>query len=454
MTESTMTMPGAFSCDTGCDFSRPVAIPSFYIPPSPSASSVLSSSISRTFSNPNLQCHKRPRLDPSRESLATPRLQRHGTFTSTYSFDAPSPATLVNTDYRIAGRPNTSTAEKLREEEQTPLEFEKDLRPNRYTLPTQPINDGYFPQTPSSTTLMSRKRQCSSSPRRTRSGLVHTVWTFTGDVAGKVFNFCWNTAFHGFHAGGGRGYHLCLGTPTVTSGLELEPKGEEDVFDAEYRRRGSTPIPGEFPDDNFIEDYMSRPQSHQVDETPTHFNDARDRSSLSGTWLMVNEPFDDREKSPARKRARPSTANMYARPMSRGSLPIAVRPRMPPRSSASGASYASARGTSLATHSPSQPQSSEGSTKHHKRSRSSIAQNRQSDLSASVSTPKSPEAIRFEKKLKKKDIKQDKSIARLNQQMQDMIREGQQALGARVEVVDDLDDGEDGTTEVPMANRW
>ena len=449
-----MTIPGAFSFDTGSDASRPVAIPSFYIPPSPSATSVLSSSISRTFSNPNLQCRKRPRLDRSRESLATPQLQCSGTFTSAYSFDAPSPATLVNTDYRIAGGLDTPSAEKLREEEQTPLEFDKFLRPNRYTRPTQPINDGYFPQTPSSTCLMSRKRPCSSSPRRTRSGLVHTVWTFTGDVAGKVFNFCWNTAFHGFHAGGGQGYHLSLGTPTVTSGLALKPKGEEDVFDAEYRGRGSTPIPGDFPDDNFIEDYMSRPQSHQVEDTPTQFNDARDRSSLSGTWVMVDEPFDDRDKSPARKRARPSTANMYARPMSRGSLPVSVRPRMPPKSSASGASYASARGTSPAIHSPSRPQSSEGSTKHHKRSQSSMAQNRQSDLSASVSTPKSPEVIRFEKKLKKKDLKQDKSIARLNQQMQDMIREGQQALGARVEVVDDLDGDEDGTAGGPMASRW
>ena len=449
-----MSMTGAFSFDTESGFSIPVARPSFYIPPSPSASSVLSSSVSRTFSNSNLQCRKRPRLDRSHDSVATPRLQRNGTFTSTYSFDAPSPATFVNTDYRLAGGLDTPTAEKLREEEQTPLEFEKDLRPNRYTLPAQPIDDGYFPQTPSSAKLASKKRLFSSSPRRIRSGLVHTVWTFTGDVAGKVINFCWNTAFHGFHAGGGRGYHLCLGTPTVTSGLELEPKGEEDVFDAEYRGRGSTPIPGEFPDDNFIEDYMSRPQSHQGNETPTQFNDARDRSSLSGTWVMVDEPFDDRDRSPARKRARPSSASMYARPMSRGSLPISVRPRLPPRSSVSGASYASPRGTNLATHSPSRPQSSEGSTKYHKRSRSSIAKSRQSDLSASVSTPKSPEVMRFQRKLKKKDVKQDQSLARLNQQMQDMIREGQEALGAKVEVVDDLDDEEDDTTEVSVVSRW
>ena len=60
-------------------------------------------------------------------------------------------------------------------------------------------------------------------------------------------------------------------------------------------------------------------------------------------------------------------------------------------------------------------------------------------MASTYNTPKSPEVGKFEKKLRKKDDRQDQSIKRLNQQMQDMIREAQQALGSRVEVVEDLD---------------
>ena len=441
-------MPGAFSFDCETEFSKPVARPSFYIPPSPSASSVLSSSITRTLSNPNLHCRKRPRIDSSRDSQRTPRgPRRTDTFTSTFSFGAPSPAPLVNVEYRLAGGLDTPTAEKLRHEEQAQYDFEQDLRPNRYTFPAQQPDNGYFPQTPSSADLASRKRLFPSSPSQARTGLVHTVWAFTGGVAGKVINFCWNTAFHGFHAGGGQGYHMQTGTPMVVSGAEVEVKRNDDVFDTEYQGRGLTPIPGGFPG-NFIEDYMSRPQSHQQLETPTQLKDT------GGNWVMVNEPYDDRETSPARKRARPSTA-MYSRPLSRGSLPISVRPRMPPRSSASGASYASPRGNSIAAHSQARPQSSEAFSKTHKRSRSSVAQTRHSGSDSANETPKSPEVLKFERKLRKKDVKQDRSITRLNQQMQDMIKEAQQALGSKVEVTDAIEDGDDESgTEISMVSRW
>lgn len=55
--------------------------------------------------------------------------------------------------------------------------------------------------------------------------------------------------------------------------------------------------------------------------------------------------------------------------------------------------------------------------------------------------------------MRKKDQRQDESLRRLNQQMQDMIKEAQQALGSKVEVVDDegYAEGTDGSSEV---GRW
>ena len=60
------------------------------------------------------------------------------------------------------------------------------------------------------------------------------------------------------------------------------------------------------------------------------------------------------------------------------------------------------------------------------------------------SVPASPEVRKFEQKLRRKEMKQDKTMNRFNAQLQAMIREGQQALGAKIEVVD----GDGTDTEV------
>jgi hypothetical protein len=67
-------------------------------------------------------------------------------------------------------------------------------------------------------------------------------------------------------------------------------------------------------------------------------------------------------------------------------------------------------------------------------------------VNVNVAQP-SPEVRKFEQKLRKKEAKQDQTMNRFNAQLQAMILEGQQALGAKVEVVDDagvdVDDDED-----------
>jgi hypothetical protein len=442
-----MTIPGAFALDYDDDSGKPIARATLYMPPSPSASSVLSHSISRTQSYQNSQSRKRPRLETTQNHHAsTPySLRRTDTSTTTFSLDAPSPAPLTNIDYRLAANYGTPINEKVQHEDWTPQEFEEDLRQNRYA---QQRDGGYFPHTPSSRVV---KRRFSASPRGS-PGWGHTVWQYTGGVAGKVINFCWTKAFNGFHAGGGQGYTMSLETPTVTGGDATAVNGSRDVFDDRYRARVGTPVPGGYPEENFIEDYMSRPQSHQQHETPTQFNDVGDRSSLRGNWVMVNEPYTDTEHSPVRKKARSSTAS---RPSSRPST--ATRPKMPARISASGASYASPRGSAFSTtQHTSRPTSSDGFVRQHKRSRSSIAHARQPDLNSEHNTPRSPEVVKFESKMRKRDQRQDRSIHRINQQIQDLIKEGQQTLGSRVEVDDEVDDEgyEEGREMTPEFGRW
>jgi hypothetical protein len=58
--------------------------------------------------------------------------------------------------------------------------------------------------------------------------------------------------------------------------------------------------------------------------------------------------------------------------------------------------------------------------------------------------------------MRKRDQRQDRSIHRINQQIQDLIKEGQQTLGSRVEVDDEVDDEgyEEGREMTPEFGRW
>ncbi len=65
-----------------------------------------------------------------------------------------------------------------------------------------------------------------------------------------------------------------------------------------------------------------------------------------------------------------------------------------------------------------------------------MASPRRQSSQVNVSQP-SPEVRKFEQKMRRKEAKQDHTMNRFNAQLQAMILEGQQALGSKVEVVDD-----------------
>ncbi|KIV84543.1 hypothetical protein PV11_00317 [Exophiala sideris] len=386
---------------------------------------------------------------PSRTlSRKRPRLDRHHrtseTQTQTPSHrEALSPPPFVNTNYRIAGGLDTPTALNFQNEEDAQqYEFEVDCRPNRYA---QNPTDSYFPCTPSEEYATS-KRNASRSPRE--GGWGKTVWALTGGVAGKVFNFCWNTTFKGFSAGGGNGYDVA-GTPNLTNSSDFWAGNEKDVFNDEYQyaghgpsrhQRDHTPIPGGFPDD-------------QESRRPATIRTTSD-------WVIVDEyPDQDRnsDASPVRKRSKATTASLHTSRSSTGLGTVTTRPRLTPRSASgrSSASYASPRSSSAAVPvvAPA-PVSKVESVKQHRRTVSSFQHQQPESRPGSraslasprrqSSVPASPEVRKFEQKLRKKEAKQDQTMNRFNAQLQAMIREGQEALCARIEVVD----GDGTDTEV------
>ncbi|OAL35098.1 hypothetical protein AYO20_05575 [Fonsecaea nubica] len=420
---------------------------------------------------------KRPRLDT--KSV----YNDDSTTTSDPSWrEALSPPPLVNTNYRIAGGLDTPTALDMQKEEDAhEFDYEADCRPNRYTnqKSLHPA-ESYFPQTPAPDRCRRNKRRLSPPAPPTKTW-GKTVWALTGGLAGKVFNFCWNTTFKGFYAGGGGGYTFDMGPADAgTSGMWTEIDAKNDVFrnadasnDAMRLVRERTPVPGGFPGNSpeFIEDYMSRLSVQPRQEntsTPSAIPD-QDSPSISryNSWVVVdgaNPGSPLTESSPVRKKSRASTANLYAsRPSSALRHPshTVSRPRLTPRSSThrSSASYASPRVSMCASTSsagPTQHQSwipvptasaidqRQSSDKLSRRPsgipsahRASLSTSRrQSSASATTSPKQSPEIRKFEQKLRRKEAKQDATMNRFNMQLQAMIKEGQAALGSRIEVED------------------
>jgi hypothetical protein len=68
----------------------------------------------------------------------------------------------------------------------------------------------------------------------------------------------------------------------------------------------------------------------------------------------------------------------------------------------------------------------------------------------------SPEVQRFEKRIRRKEKKEDENIQRLNKQLQDMIKEGKAALRTKIEVEDDqeADEGYVEGVEAMDVGRW
>lgn len=360
---------------------------------------------------------------------------------------------MVNIDYRIAGGLETSRASEERESD-----LDVDYRMNRFNITSTHRDYDYNPRTPAPLAREGngRKRGLQASPKGW--DISRTVWALTGGAALKVASFAWSTgkAFTGFRAGGGTAYRPGFADQSWTA---VEEK--EDPFDATFqgrRDRTGTPIPGEFPsgiDDRYIEDYMEDPAAHQrrVEvETPTLQGYTGTGSTLKSkngeSWVFV-QPQDTRDTSPTRRHKKPVGSLAYtSRPVSRASLAgMGPRPKLQPRPNTTNASYASPRAGAFAR--PTPLEDTTNTAIGHRRSRSSIASPRREST-----VPVSPDVLKYEKKLRSKDKKIDNSMRRLNSQLEDMIREGKQALGTKIEVRDtysgqyEMDEVEDEDRDV------
>ncbi|KAI9797769.1 MAG: hypothetical protein M1825_005703 [Sarcosagium campestre] len=370
--------------------------------------------------------------------------------------DRMSPIPFANTRYTLRGGSDTPTsmaAAAVEMKENSDRALDKDFRrawaveENLRGHDADDCDDfDNFSSTPDKARRrrsLNREFQLSSgtsTARTDKDSWGSTVVNIVGGVAGRVWHFCRAGGFTGFYAGGGQGYKL--------------PQSEDgslgsswQVFDASsdgQSRAGETfskSVPGCFPVEDFIEDYMSREQ------TPTRPTKRVQREKggggeLRGNWLMVssgNSP-QIREASPLHTSGQKKFNGRYGSP----SIPAASRftASRAGRRSVGGGCQSPARASRIShAGSPAQSASRPAST--------ASPRLRSSPAALSSRSPVPAEAQRLVKKRRREERETDASIRRFNDQLRAMIKEGKEALGSTVEVeeygedagVDIMDEG-------------
>ena len=378
-----------------------------------------------------------------------------------------SPMPFVNTKYRLAGGMDTPTLAAAQLDgadggDYSDAGYRKNLNGRPSLVARQ--STSYFPaleELPREANGRPRPFQPSQSFRSLSSqeeGWVKPALGVVGGVVSKVWEFCKTSAFRGFHAGAGTGYTL----PTTPLNPEMNNVfwGTQDKPSGLGLDNESTPLPGQFPEEDFIIDYMD----HATPEESPEPRAAKRRQvggsngeEIAKNWIMVppsekENPTPSRSRGPARysmptasSAGRRTNVGGGARHQTRAPAAASgVRRQIlqPKVSHAGSPGLQSNRGASFAS-----PRSPGGTVKA-----------RISPKSAAKSTngnrPESPAAIEAQKwaALKRKEDRQaDESIRRLDAQLKAMIREGKEALGTKIEV-DEFDD--DYASPGPESKKW
>lgn len=299
--------------------------------------------------------------------------------------DLASPEPFVNTRYNLAGGLDTPGVARETYFDQSRHDDYDGRR--RWTTHEESASGG------AAVGRLERRPSAPNGQQETGRG-----WgQFVFNVAGKMWSFG-SSAFKGFYAGGGQGYNIPSNAhPSSESSLW------ESVQDTTSHQRpnrgadrGATPVPGSYPAED---DYAQRPAKK------VHMENGQ------SPWVMVSNPMED-ELLPRRSIYRPPPPS---KPTSnrRSLIPVSRRtneylnagsPAVRPPSR--GALYTHTRTTSL-------------------------------DTPLAKPSPLSPEAQKFMVERRREARQQDMSIKRMNDQLKALLREGKQALGTKIDVLDD-----------------
>jgi hypothetical protein len=315
------------------------------------------------------------------------------------------------------------------------------LRPSESDLYSEMDASGYFPADGYGRDANGRGRGWHGPGA---NGWSKFAFQAVGGVVGKVWEFCRNggAVFRGFQAGGGRGYAMDHTERTTPHPLDHDTYWQDEKSSTWGPiDRESTPLPGRFPEEDLIENYLDLPipeiNSPPAKRRQVSRNNTQDE--LTKNWVVVQ---------PSTPKATPS--NAHVRPPSRFSQPTASSASR--RSNVASSRPASRAGSSFAPfQKPKIPRASTvslmGSPALLSNRGASFASPRASPNSriprpsqsknSPARIPDSPsarEAKRWAALQKKQERDADESINRLDAQLRAMIKEGKEALGTKIEV--------------------
>lgn len=357
--------------------------------------------------------------------------------------DPASPIPFVNTKYKIKGGLDTPTlaAQQLNESvsEYSDVGYRRKLSGAKSILGED--SGGYQSFLPLDQDRESNGRSRRSSGRlftNNNVGWSTTALGVVGGVVGKVWEFCKTSAFRGFHAGGGNGYTVKNAPEESYYSLEISEKTwAEQITTTWGEDRESTPLPGRFPEEDFIPNYMSNPTP---EATPPRAGKRRqiatNTDELARNWVVVPPP-DERPSTPSNPQIRgPSRYSMPTassssrrtsalRPTSRASTVGARGPTLQRLSHAGSPALQKNKGASFAS-----PRSPGGRIP--RAMNSPITGVKIVDIKPD--SPAAKEAAKWTAIKRKEEREADITIRRLDAQLKAMIREGKEALGTRIEV--------------------
>ncbi|KAL9053293.1 MAG: hypothetical protein Q9162_004844 [Coniocarpon cinnabarinum] len=379
-----------------------------------------------------------------------------------------SPPALANSRYRLQNGLDTPGLTSL---DSTTTPFGADQDPvfrRRLASSPSPSLDSYVQ--PSYPSALSRERSGVSRKRGVDQPKGSETWSafawrLATGTASAVWNFCGGAGFSGFKAGGSRGDRAQAGVEGIDG-------------------RSRTPIPGNWPDD---QEYVKISASDVEVERP-----AKRRQTTQGDWVIVHDqrpsltPLQARcayssglqphiqAQAPGSSGRRSASRSLLPRPAAsrRSSHASAAHSRsssatfVPTALNGSPAQRQPRQASTASMRSPqSSPKHSSHPQQHHRPTSPSKPylsppQNR-TPSRARLShdpydinnpnipsyqsyghSPSSAEAInKYQRRRDRDEQKQDASYKKMNQQLQDLISQGQAALASRIEVGDDMTEG-------------
>ena len=217
------------------------------------------------------------------------------------------------------------------------------------------------------------------------------------------------TSVQGFYAGGGQGYEMKPALNDTNCGQSMWQDG--DVIQSTLGDKSV--VPGCVPEQDFIAEYMSENHTTPPRAAKRIQREKGMSGDLSASWVLVS-----RETSPSRLSSRkiPPSNTLARRPKPKaGGRPVLSASRSSLKSFTGSPGLCSDRSASFA--SPRSP-----------------------NMSPKRESPLSTDVQRQAARMRRREMEEDANLKRFNQQLKAMIKEGKEALGTTIEVIEPADE--------------